>query len=135
MFLGPPSLPGVLPRFAGVPGRMNTENGEAGVNVRATEHAGEVLTNDGHHCYDEASMTITIDPKLEARLRARAEAEGLTVAAYVERLVSAEQSAEEELERLALEGLSSGEPIQVDPAYWAEKHRRLEQRMKDSGTR
>jgi len=37
-------------------------------------------------------MTITIDPKLEARLRERAEAEGLTVAAYVERLVNADQA-------------------------------------------
>ena len=32
-------------------------------------------------------MTITIDSMLEARLRARAEAEGLTIAAYIERLV------------------------------------------------
>ena len=53
-------------------------------------------------------MTITIDPKLEARLRERAEAEGLTVSAYVERLVNADQTAEEELEALALEGLNSG---------------------------
>jgi hypothetical protein len=35
-------------------------------------------------------MTITIDPKVEARLRERAEAEGLSVAAYVERLVEAD---------------------------------------------
>ena len=39
-------------------------------------------------------MTITIDPKLEARIREKAEAEGLTVEAYVERLVSADQIAE-----------------------------------------
>ena len=45
-------------------------------------------------------MTITIDPKLEARLRERAEAEGLTVPAYLERLVQADQTAEEELESL-----------------------------------
>jgi hypothetical protein len=30
-------------------------------------------------------MTITIDPKSEARIRERAEAEGLTVSAYIER--------------------------------------------------
>lgn len=30
-------------------------------------------------------MIIMIDPKLEARIRERAEAEGLTVSAYVER--------------------------------------------------
>jgi hypothetical protein len=56
-------------------------------------------------------MTITIDPKLEARLRERAEAEGLTVPAYLERLVQADRTAEEELESLALEGLNSGDPI------------------------
>jgi hypothetical protein len=37
-------------------------------------------------------MTITLDPKLDSRLRERAGAEGLTVAAYIE------------LESLALEG-------------------------------
>jgi hypothetical protein len=63
-------------------------------------------------------MAITVDPKLEARLRERADAEGLSVCDYVERLLNAEQSAEEELETLALEGLNSGEPIAVDAAYW-----------------
>lgn len=61
-------------------------------------------------------MTITIDPKPEALLRERAEAEGLTVPAYLERLVRADQSAKEELESLALEGLHSGDPIQVGPS-------------------
>jgi len=36
-------------------------------------------------------MTITIDPKLEARLRERAESEGLTIEAYLERLVDSDQ--------------------------------------------
>jgi hypothetical protein len=80
-------------------------------------------------------MTITIDPKLEAKLLEKAEAEGLTVSAYVERLVSADQAAEEELESLALEGLNSGEPIDVGPGYWEEKHRRLDERLKRTGTR
>lgn len=60
---------------------------------------------------------MTIDPKLEARIREKAESEGLTVSAYVERLVGADQSAEEELESLALEGLNSGAPIEVGPGY------------------
>ena len=80
-------------------------------------------------------MTIMIDPKLEARIREKAEAEGLTVSAYVERLVSADQVAEEELESLALEGLSSGPPNEVGPGYWEEKHRRLDERLKRTGTR
>ena len=78
-------------------------------------------------------MTITIDPTLEARLRERAEAEGLTVPAYVERLVRADQSAEEELESLALDGLRSGDPVSVGPPYWEEKHRRLDDRLKKTG--
>jgi hypothetical protein len=80
-------------------------------------------------------MPITIDPKLEARLRERAEAEGISVTDYVERLVKAEQSAEEELEALALEGLNSGDPIQAVPGYWEEKHRRLDERLKKTGIR
>lgn len=80
-------------------------------------------------------MTITINPKLEARIRERAEAEGLTVDAYVERLVGADQAAEEELETLALEGLNSGAPNAVGPGYWEEKHRRLDERLKRTGTR
>lgn len=80
-------------------------------------------------------MTITIDSKLEARIREKAEAEGLSVEAYVERLVSADQVAEEELEALALEGLNSGTPLEVGPGYWEEKHRRLDERLKRTGTR
>lgn len=74
-------------------------------------------------------MAITIDPKVEARLRERAEAEGLTVAAYVERLVNADQAAEEEIESLSLDGLNSGDPIEVGSGYWEEKHRRLNDRL------
>jgi hypothetical protein len=78
-------------------------------------------------------MTISTDSQLEARLRERAGAEGMTVAAYVERLVRAEQVAEEELESLALQGLNSGDPIEVGPGYWEDKHRRLDERL--NGTR
>jgi hypothetical protein len=80
-------------------------------------------------------MTITIDPKLAAHLRERAEAEGLTIAAYVERLVKADQAAEAELESLALQGLNSGDPIQAGPGYWEEKHRQLNDRLAKTSTR
>ena len=80
-------------------------------------------------------MTITIHSQLEKRLRARAEAEGLTVEAYVERLVRAEQQAEDELEALALEGLNSGEPIEVEPGYWEDKRRRFDERLNKTGIR
>lgn len=79
-------------------------------------------------------MSITIHPEIEKRLRARAEAEGLSIEAYLERLVRVDQEAEEEIEALAVEGLNSGEPIEVGPGYWEEKHRRLDERLKMTGT-
>jgi len=75
-------------------------------------------------------MSITLDSKLEAKLRERAGAEGLSLDAYVERLVRADQAPVEEIEELALEGLNSGEPIEPSPGYWEEKHRSLEARWK-----
>jgi hypothetical protein len=75
-------------------------------------------------------MSITIHPELETKLRARVEAEGLTVEAYLERLVRVEQSAREELEALALEGINSGPPIEAGPGYWETKHRRLDQHLR-----
>ncbi len=75
-------------------------------------------------------MSISIEPRLEARLRERAEAEGLSVEAYVESLLHSQEQAEREIEALALEGLNSGEPIVIDAAYWQAKHRRLDERLK-----
>ena len=78
-------------------------------------------------------MSISVSPVLEAKLRQKAEAEGLSVEAYFERLLRSEERADEELERLALEGLNSGKPIEITPGYWEEQHRRLEQRLKKTG--
>ena len=80
-------------------------------------------------------MSIVIPPELETRLRAHAEAEGLTVEAYIERLVSADERAKAELIDLALEGLGSGEPLKVGSDYWQEKHRQLDERLKNAGRR
>ena len=80
-------------------------------------------------------MPIEIDPKLEARIRERAEAEGLTVEAYVERLVQDDQAAVDELDALATEGVNSGDATEVGQGYWEEKHRRLDERLKKTGTR
>jgi hypothetical protein len=80
-------------------------------------------------------MNITIQTEIELRLRARAETEGITVEAYVERLVRAEEQAEDELEVLALEGFNSGEPIDAGPGYWEDKHRRLDERLNKTGSR
>ncbi len=61
-------------------------------------------------------MPITIHPDLEAKLRARADAA-------------------EELECLAMEGVNSGGAIAIGPAYWTEKHRNLDERLKSANTR
>jgi len=70
-------------------------------------------------------MPITLDARIESRLRERAQAEGLSVSEYIERLLNTDQAAEEELESLALEGLNSGGPLEVGSGYWEEKHRLL----------
>ena len=41
----------------------------------------------------------------------------------------------DELESLAIEGLDSGNPIEIGPGYWEEKHRRLDERLKKTATR
>jgi hypothetical protein len=80
-------------------------------------------------------MSITIHPELEARLRARADAEGLTLEAYVERIARDDEQADQELEALALEGLNSGESIVADEKYWEKKRARLIERHPKTGTR
>jgi hypothetical protein len=80
-------------------------------------------------------MSISIHPELETKIRARAEAEGLSIKAYLERLVQADRQGTEELEALALVGLESGAPIEVGPSYWQDKHRQLDECLKKTETR
>jgi len=72
-------------------------------------------------------MSITIHPRLETELRAKSKAEGISVEAYLELLLRADQDAVGELEDLATEGLNSGDPIEAGPAFWEEKPRRLDE--------
>ena len=80
-------------------------------------------------------MPITIHPDLEARLRARADAAGVTVETYIERIARDDQAAEDQLEALAIEGLQSGDSIEADERYWADKRQRLIDRHHQTGTR
>ncbi|MBS1827101.1 MAG: hypothetical protein JST93_17415 [Acidobacteria bacterium] len=80
-------------------------------------------------------MAITIHPELEAKLRARAQAAGITIETYIERIARDEEAAEDDIERLALEGLDSGEGIVADDRYWAEKRQRLIDLFSKPGTR
>ena len=72
---------------------------------------------------------------LEAKLRARVEAAEVTVETYIERIPRDDQAAEEELEAFAIEGPNSGEPVEDDERYWAEKRQRLIDRDQKTGTR
>jgi hypothetical protein len=80
-------------------------------------------------------MSISIHPELETKLRARAEVEGLTVEAYLERLVRQEQGAEDEVTTLALDGLDSGDPIEAGAGYWEAKHQKLDARLRGTNRR
>lgn len=80
-------------------------------------------------------MSLAIDRDLETRIRAQAEAEGLSIEAYLEHLIRADQVGAKELETLALEGLRSGEPIEVGPSFWREKHRLLDERLNKTNRR
>ena len=74
-------------------------------------------------------MPITISsPDLEARLRSQAAAMEISVEAYLDRVLRTRE-AEEKLEAMLLEGIHSGNPIEGTPEYWAEKRRRLEERL------
>ena len=73
-------------------------------------------------------MSITLQPELQAKLRERATEAGITIEAYIERLVRADDAVMNELEELALEGLNSGEPIEADnDEYWQERRRLLDE--------
>jgi hypothetical protein len=78
----------------------------------------------------DPTMSIMIDPDLEARLKARAHAEGISVETYVERIARDDENAERELESLALEGLESGASLLADDRFWAEKREQLSSRSK-----
>ena len=78
-------------------------------------------------------MSITLNPELESKLLDRARAEGIKVEAYLERVIESDEQAENEIERLALEGLNSGDPIRPGAVYWEEKHRRLDERLNTEG--
>lgn len=80
-------------------------------------------------------MPISINPELEALLRARAEAAGVAVQTYLERIARDEEAAEAEIEALAIEGLSSGDSIDASPRYWEEKRQRLINRHRKPGSR
>jgi hypothetical protein len=63
-------------------------------------------------------MSITVRPELEAKLRARADEEGITVAAYLERLVQDEAAEIAHTETLLQEAAESGDYIEFTEQEW-----------------
>ena len=45
-------------------------------------------------------------------------------------IIHPDNNVEDEIQSLALEGINSGELIEVGPGYWEEKHRLLDARLK-----
>jgi len=63
-------------------------------------------------------MSITVHPELEAKLRARAEEEGVTVDAYLKRLVEEEAAEIAHTETLLQEAADSGDHIELTEEEW-----------------
>ena len=76
-------------------------------------------------------MTISISEKLETKMRSQAEAQGITIEAYLEHLIRADEKSWDEVSRLAKEGLDSGDAFEAATDYWQEKHEALERRLKE----
>ena len=65
-------------------------------------------------------ITISLRPELMPQIEAAAQHRGQALADFLAKLVeeAITEPADEELERQLLEGLDSGEPIEVTPEYW-----------------
>ena len=78
-----------------------------------------------------ASLNISLPQTLKDYVEAQVKAGGYsTPSEYLRELLRQDQKqrAEERLEALLLEGLKSGEPIEITPEYWENKRRQLIER-------
>jgi len=86
-----------------------------------------------------ASLNISLPKSLKDFVEGQVDASGFsTPSEYVRSLIRDDQKrrAEEKLEALLLEGLNSGEPIEITPEYWERKRTQLiERHSKKPGTR
>ncbi len=76
-------------------------------------------------------LTITLPEPLRQHVERRAAAAGLeSPADFIRELVERDRSSSERLEALLLESLDSeGESIEIDDAFWAERHAELDRRL------
>ena len=79
-----------------------------------------------------ASLNISLPQSLKDYVEDRVSVGGYsTPSEYLRELLRQDQKqrSEEKLETLLLEGLESGEPIEITPEYWEKKRKRLMERL------
>ena len=85
------------------------------------------------------SLNISLPSSLKEFVETQVQESGFsTPSEYIRNLARDDQKrrAEEKLEPLLLEGLNSGEPIEITPEYWEKKRTQLiERHNKKTGTR
>lgn len=77
------------------------------------------------------TMNVALPESMKTFVQERVSEGGYSsVSEYVRDLIRADQKrrAEERIDALLLEGLNSGEPIEVTPEYWEQKKRTLAER-------
>jgi len=86
-----------------------------------------------------ASLNISLPQSLKEYVEGQVASFGYsTPSEYLRELLRQDQKkrAEEKLEALLLEGLNSGDPIEITPEYWERKRTQLvERHKKKTGTR
>ncbi len=82
------------------------------------------------------TMNIALPESLKVFVQEQVEQGGYSsVSEYVRELIRAEQRRqhEEEIDRLLLEGIQSGSPVEVTPEYWEAKKAKLVSRLGRAG--
>ena len=82
--------------------------------------------------------SVPVSPELDAEVRKRMREGGFSsVAEYVRTAVRAEleHARKNQLEKLLLAGLESGQGVEVSPEYWEERRRELNARLVKRSTK
>src|SRR6476661_7377424 len=84
----------------------------------------------------EPVESVVIDEELRTLVAQQAARRGMeSVEDYIDFLIRVDllQNRREEIEAKLLEALASGDPIEVTPAFWEERRRRLEKNLAEQG--
>ncbi len=78
------------------------------------------------------SMNISLPDDLKAFVDQYIQGRYSTASEFVRELIRGAQreAAREQFERLLLDGLDSGEPVEITPVFWEERRAELEHRLK-----